>query len=190
MALATGEERFKAEARRLVDLFLSWDQLYGGMLAPYTSHTMPRVVFMISLTTNSIARYLALDSDERVKKLIVGAADDLLAHCLGPGGVFWYKELPSLRRPLPSPHVLETLTHAYRLTGNTRYLKVAARQFFEMVETNEQVPAVGKKWTEQGAVVESGSLSGRPFADKYTSVILFAGAATPEGMLDWFEYPV
>ena len=190
MALATGEERFKAEAKRLVDLFLSWDQMYGGMLAPYTSHTMPCVVFMISLTTNSIARYLALDDDERVKKLIVGAADDLLAHCLGPGGVFWYKELPSLRRSLPSPHVLETLTHAYRLTGNTRYLKVAARQFFEMIETNEQVPAVGKKWTEQGAVVESGSLSGRPFADKYTSVILFAGAATPEGLLDWFEYPI
>ena len=59
MALATGEERFTAEASRLVDLFLSWDQMYGGMLAPYTSHTMPRVVFMISLTVNSIARYLA-----------------------------------------------------------------------------------------------------------------------------------
>ena len=164
--------------------------MYGGMLAPYTSHTMPRVVFMISLTVNSLARYLVIEDDERVKKLIVAAADDLLAHCLGPGGVFWYKELPSLRRSLPSPHVLETLTHAYRLTGNRRYLEVAARQFFEMVETKRAGPAVGKKWTEQGAVVESGSRSGRPFADKYTSVILFAGAATPEGLLDWFEYPV
>ena len=58
MALATGEERFSTEASRLVELFMSWDQLFGGMLAPYTSHTMPRVVFMISLTINSIARYL------------------------------------------------------------------------------------------------------------------------------------
>ena len=63
MALATGEERYRAEARRLVDLFLSWDEIHGGMLAPYTSHTMPRVVFMISLTVNSIARYLAIEDD-------------------------------------------------------------------------------------------------------------------------------
>ncbi len=190
MGLATGEQRFKDEARRLVDLFLAWDQMYGGMLAPYTSHTMPRVVFMISLTVNSIARYLALDNDERVKKLIVAAADDLIAHCLGPGGVFWYKELPSLRRSLPSPHVLETLTHAYHMTGNKRYLEVAARQFFEMVAETPPVPAVGKKYITQGAVVEDGGSSGRPFADKYTSVILFAGAAAPLGLLDWFEYPV
>ncbi len=190
MALATGEERFTAEAKRLVNLFLSWDQMYGGMLAPYTSHTMPRVVFMISLTVNSLARYLALDDDARVKKLIVAAADDLLANCLGPGGVFYYKELPSLRRALPSPHVLETLTHAYHLTGNRRYLEVAARQFFELVETTPDIPAVGKKWTEQGAVIEGYGPTGRPFADKYTSVILFAGAATPQGLLDWFEYPV
>jgi hypothetical protein len=189
MALATGEERFKTEARRLVDLFLSWDQMYGGMLAPYTSNTMPRVIFMISLTVNSLARYLVLEDDERVKKLIVAAADDLLAHCLGPGGIFYYKELPSLRRPLSSPHVLETLTHAYRLTGNRRYLQVAARQFFALVESTRIPPAVGKKWVTQGAVVE-GEGEGRPFADKYTSVILFAGAATPEGLLDWFEYPV
>ena len=190
MALATGEERFKAEAKRLVDLFLSWDQMYGGMLAPYTSHTMPRVVFMISLTVNSLARYLVLENDERVQKLIVAASDDLIANCLGPGGVFYYKELPSLRRALPSPHVLETLTHAYHLTKNRRYLEVAARQFFELIAASPEIPAVGKKWTEQGAVVEGYGPSGRPFADKYTSVILFAGAATPEGLLDWFEYPV
>ena len=117
------------------------------------------------------------------------AADDLLAHCLGPGGIFWYKELPSLRRSLPSPHVLETLTHAYNLTGNRRYLQVASRQFFETIATSEAVPAVGKKYVTQGGVVESGSASGRNFEDRYASIILFAGAATPLGLLDWFEYP-
>jgi hypothetical protein len=189
MALATGEQRFKDEAGRLVDLFLSWDQMYGGMLAPYTSHTMPRVVFMISLTTNSLARYLAIENDERVKKLVLAAADDLIEHCLGPGGIFYYKELPSLRGSLPSPHVLETLTHAYNISGNRRYLQVAARQFFALVEATDPGAWVGEKWVEQGAVIQ-GKGNGRPFADKYTSVILFAGAATPEGLLDWFEYPV
>jgi hypothetical protein len=190
MALATGQDRYRSEARRLVELFMSWDQLFGGMLAPYTSHTMPRVVFMISLTVNSIARYLLLDDDERIKRLIVAAADDLIAHCLGPGGIFWYKELPSLRRSLPSPHVLEMLTHAYNLTGNRRYLEVASRQFFETIAMSEAVPAVGKKYVTQGGVVESGSASGRNFEDRYASIILFAGAATPLGLLDWFEYPI
>ena len=86
--------------------------------------------------------------------------------------------------------MLETLTHAYRLTGNRRYLEVAARQFFEMIETNEAVPAVGKKWTEQGAVVESGSPSGRPFADQVYVGHPLCRRGHAEGLLDWFEYPV
>jgi hypothetical protein len=189
MALATGEERFRTAARRLIDLFLDWDQMFGGMLAPYTSHTMPRVVFMIALTANSMARYLALEDDARVKALIVAAADDLIEHCLGPGGVFYYKELPSLQRPAPTAHVLETLAHAYRLTGQRRYLEIATRQFYELMSHESPARVGGKKWTEQGAVIE-GEGGGRPFADKYSSLILFAGAAAPMGLLDWFEYPV
>ena len=39
-----------------------------------------------------------------------------------------------------------------------------------------------------GAVID-GEGGGRIFADKYISVLLFAGAVTPLGMLDWYEYP-
>jgi hypothetical protein len=28
-----------------------------------------------------------------------------------------------------------------------------------------------------------------PFADKYTSILLFAGEAASLGLLDWYEYP-
>ena len=58
-----------------------------------------------------------------------------------------------------------------------------------MMDSMRGTPWGGEKWVEQGAVIE-GKGAGRPFADKYTSIILFAGAATPEGLLDWFEYPV
>ncbi len=190
MALATGEERFRAESRRLVDLFLSWEELYGGMLAPYTSHSMPRVVFMIALTMNSLARYLLLEEDQRVKDLIVAVCDDLIAHCLAPGGIFYYKELPSLRRIAPTVHSFECLAHAYRFSGDEKYLRIAARQFYEFVRRADETPFVGTKHADTGGAVVEGEGNGRPFADSYTSIILFAGAATPAGLLDWYEYPV
>ena len=68
---------------------------------------MPRVPFMISLTVCSFARYLLIEDDERVKQLIVSVMDDLIEHCLGPDGVFYYKELPSLQRTAPTPHAFE-----------------------------------------------------------------------------------
>ena len=94
MWLGTGEERWKTEAKRIVETFLDWSEQYGALLSPYTSHTMPRVPFMISLTVNSLARYLLIDDDERVKELIVAVMDDLIEHCLGADGIFYYKELP------------------------------------------------------------------------------------------------
>jgi hypothetical protein len=37
--------------------------------------------------------------------------------------------------------------------------------------------------------VISGEGGGRNFADRYTSILLYAGAATPRGLLGWYEYP-
>ena len=129
MYLATGEERWRREAAAIIDRFLAWASEYGALLAPYTSHSMPRVPFMNLLTVNSFARYLLIEPErETVKKLIVDAVDDVVEHCLGPDGMFYYKELPSLRRAAPrraaprrtapTPHALEALTYAYRLTGD------------------------------------------------------------------------
>jgi len=188
MWLGTGAEKWQIEARRLVDMFLSWSDQYYGLLAPYTSHSMPRVVFMISLTVNSFARYLLIEDDERVKNLIVKTMDDLLAHCLGPDGIFYYKELPSLRRLAPTPHVLEALTYAYRITGQEDYLKVAARQFAALVE--QPIGAEGgKKYVDLSGAVIRGQGGGRIFADKYTSILIFAAEAAKLGLLDWYQYP-
>jgi hypothetical protein len=189
MWLGTGEEKWKTEARRLVDMFLGWHETYGALLAPYTSHSMPRVTFMISLTVNSFARYLLIEHDERVKKLIVETMDDLIEHCLGPDGIFYYKELPSLRYIAATPHVLEALTHAYRLTGNQDYLKLAARQFVALAEQQPISGDRGRKYADPSGAVIQGGGRGRIFADKYTSILLFAAEATPLGLLDWYEYP-
>jgi hypothetical protein len=188
MWLGTGEDRWKAEATRLVNMYLDWYDRYGALLAPYTSHSMPRVTFMISLTANSFARYLLIEDDERVKNLIVETVDDMLAHSLGPDGISYYKELPSLRRTAPTLHLLEALTHAYRITGNIDYLKVATRHFALLATHSDGIRARAKYIDDSGAVI-SGEGGGRIFADKYTSLLIYAGAAAPLGLLDWYEYP-
>lgn len=186
--LGTGEEKWRAEAKRLVEMFLAWRETYGALLAPYTSHSMPRVPFMISITVNSFARYLLIDDDERIKQLIVEVVDDLLEHCIGPDGVFYYKELPSLRRTAPTPHVIEALTHAYRITDDEHYLRIAARQFAALAEQPIGAERSAKYADVSGAVI-AGQGGGRIFADKYISILLFAGAAASADLLDWYEYP-
>ncbi len=186
--LGTGEQRWRDEAQRLVEMFLTWHDQMGALLAPYTSHTMPRVPFMISLTVNSFARYLLIEDDERVKRLIVAVMDDLIEHCLGPDGVFYYKELPSLQTTAPTPHVLEALTYAWRITGDERYLRVAANTFAALT-ANLEGRQGGPKFADPSGAVIAGVGGGRIFADKYTSLILYAAAAAPLGLLDWYEYP-
>ncbi|NLD74090.1 MAG: hypothetical protein GX649_15420 [Chloroflexi bacterium] len=186
--LGTGEERWRKEAERLAELYLSWYEEYGALLAPYTSHSMPRVVFMISLTVNSFARYLLIDDNPRVKQLIVDNVDDMLAHCLGPDGIPYYKELPSLRRPAPTPHLLEALAHAYRITGEDRYLKVASRVFAALERGDATARQTAKFVDDSGAVI-AGHGGGRIFASTFPSVLLYASEAAPAGLLDWYEYP-
>ncbi len=188
MYLGTGEARWQVEAKRIVDMFLGWQEAYGALLAPYTSHSMPRVPFMISLTVNSFARYLLIEDNARIKTLIVETMDDLLAHCLGPDGILFYKELPSLQRAAPTPHALEALTHAYRITGNKDYLKVATRQFAALVDKPSAGKQGGKYLDPSGAVVD-GKGGGRNFADKYSSILVFASEAAALGYLDWYDYP-
>lgn len=186
--LGTGEQRWREESQRLIEMFLNWHDEYGALLAPYTSHTMPRVPFMISLTVNSFARYLLIEDNERVKQLIVAVMDDLIEHCLGPDGIFYYKELPSLQRTAPTPHVMEALTYAWRLTGDERYLHIAANTFAALMAQPLESEG-GRKFADLSGAVIAGEGGGRIFADKYTSLLLFAGAATPLGLLDWYEYP-
>ncbi len=186
--LATGKQRWKDEAKRIVDMFVDWFDRFNALLAPYTSHTMPRVPFMVTLTVNSFARYLLIENDYRVKRLMVSVMDDLLKHCIGPDGIFYYKELPSLRRTAPTPHALEALTHVHRITGEDHYLKIAVRQFAALTDSPAEGAGNEKRLDASGALLV-GSGGGRVFADKYTSILIFAGEAAARGMMEWYQYP-
>lgn len=189
LARDTGEPRWREAAGEIVDLFAAWQREQGGLLAPYTSHSMPRVPFMIALTANSLARAGAAAGRPDVGELVLAVARDLEENCLGPDGIFIYKELPSLRRSAPTPHVLETLTHAWRFSGEERFLRLAVRQFAAMIgEPASAAARSGKRAVEENAVVFA---EGRAclFAQNYVPVLLFAAAAAAAGRLDWYDYP-
>ncbi len=186
--LGTGAAEWKREATRIAELFVHWQQEFDALLAPYTSHSMPRVPFMMSITVNSLARYLLLDDSPDVKTLIVEVVDDLLRHTLGPDGITFYKELPSLGRTAPTPHFLEALAHTYRITENEKYLQIGTRQFAALTAQGlDERPTA--KFVDTGGAVIAGKGGGRQFADAYSSLLLFAAAATRQGLLDWYEYP-
>jgi hypothetical protein len=189
MLQATGAPVYREALARLTEVFLAWPEQFGGMLAPYTSHSMVRVPFMISIALNSLARYLSVESDDRINRLIVSTVDDLLAHTLGADGVFYYKELPSLRRHAPTVHAVEALTHAYTASGDVKYLHAALRQFDALVARPVGATRHGAKRVDEDGAVIRGSGGGRTFAASYTSLISFIASAEREGLLDIYEYP-
>jgi hypothetical protein len=190
MALGTGEQRWKDAADEVVARLLRWHDRFGSFLAPYTSHSMPRVPFMIALTGNSLARYTRLQANPRIDALVVSMTDDLIAHMRGPDGVFVYKEFPSLRRPFAPPQVLQLLTHAWRITGDIRYLQVGVRQLAHALRQPAPARDFVKRADPCGAILlGASSSSGATFAFNYPGLAAFAGAARPLGLLAWLEYP-
>jgi hypothetical protein len=187
MGLETHEEHYRTKARQIVDRYLKWQQDLGGMLAPYTSHSLPRVPFMIGVATNSLARYLRLDDDPEVQALVIETAGDLLENGLDPSGITYYKELPGLRAPAANGQCLETFTIAYHLTGDGRFLKQAGRLFAVSFENLSQVPSTPRRFLEEEGAIIGGGM-GRVFSALYPSLITFVSAASPE-VLARYEFP-
>jgi hypothetical protein len=178
----TGEARFIDESARIVDLFIAWRAEFGGLLAPYTSHTMVRVPFMIAVAARGLLRYHALRPDPRIPPLVVGEVDALLAECLGPEGIFYYKRLPSLHRPHPNPLLLGLLAGAYRLTGNRRYLEVAGTHLRWLIQ-----PASGyerQSGVQRGSFLRGIGLPGpKGFAQAFLPTMEFYTAAAEANLL-------
>jgi len=119
----TNEQRYLEACRPIVDLFKRWHADYPGLLAPYTDHSLVRVVFMNGITLVSLARFCRYSPDEALKKLILAETDDLMRSARNRNGLFYYKELPSLQRQGATPLVLQLLGEAFRLSGDARYLE-------------------------------------------------------------------
>lgn len=113
----------------IVGHFEDWEKEYGNWLSPYTDNTSIRVPFMISIAVGSLMRYYRIRPKEKVKQMILRAVNDLIQNCYMEYGVFYYKELPSLNRLGNNTIVLEALTIAYELTGDTSYLEYGRKTF-------------------------------------------------------------
>lgn len=128
--IETLDKSWIVKCDRIVNDFKVWEETYGHWLAPYTDNTLIRVGFMISVAIGSLMRYYRIFPKEEIKGMILRAVDDLIENCYVPEwGIFYYKELPSLNRLGNNTLLLEALTAAYDLSGDSKYLEYGIETF-------------------------------------------------------------
>ena len=191
--LETHDNKYLEACRQMAESFLEWQKGYGTFLCAYTSHSLVRVPFMIAIAVNALGRYYWVTGDERIKKCVVEVVDDLIEHCLRPDGIFYYKELPSLKRPAASSLLLESLTFAYEFTGKTSYLEVARRQLSYLQDTDflgSRSYYVAKKEIDGDAVVKAADRvsANRILGPSLVPLLRFLAAAGKEGILDSLDW--
>ena len=179
--LETGEERWLPKCEKIVDQFREWKELYGGWLAPYTDNTMIRTGFMIAVAVGSLMRYYRVFPREEIRAMILEAVDDLVDNCLMENGLFYYKELPSLNRLGNNTLLLEALTCAWELTGESRYLQYGLRTFQSTVEGTKRSVG-GTKSVIGDALINAGEGT-KTFAQSFLPLSLFYKAAADCGLL-------
>lgn len=177
----TYDEKWLLPAEKIVDHFEGWREEYGGWLAPYTDHTAIRVPFMISVAVGSLMRYYRIRPSERVKTMIIDAVKDMMENCILDNGLFYYKELPSLRRLGNNTLVLEALTNAYELTGDVAFLKAGLVTFNEAVK-NERGGVGFSKQIKGDAVIILGP-GPKGFAQSFYPIVSYYAAASEAGVI-------
>ncbi len=176
----TNDESWLEDADFIIGHFKSWKEKYGLWLAPYTDHVAIRVPFMIAIAVVSLMRYYEIRPDIEIKNMIVEAVDDMIENCILDCGLFYYKEMPSLKRNGNNTTVLEALTCAYRLTGRRKYLEAGIKTFSAYMAEKSGAFG-GDKYEKDGAVVISGP-STKGIAQSFMPVASFYSAIVKEGM--------
>jgi hypothetical protein len=153
----------------------------------YTSHTMLRIPFMISIAACSLMRYYRVKPSPVVKDLIVDAMDDMLENCRLPNGQFYYKELPSLQFvAIDVAVVLEALAYGYELTGDTKYLE-GGLAFYRLITGPLGLrPPRGSLQIIDGAVTVNPNET-RYFALCFVSLTTYTRALETAGMMNMIE---
>ena len=166
----------------IVGHFHEWEEEYGLWLAPYTDNTAVRVVFMISIAVCSLMRYYKIKPKQSTKEMMLRAVDDLIENARLDNGLFYYKELPSLKRLGNNPIILEALTYAYELTGNADYLK-AGLPTFEFVQGNVASMVSGMYKRNEDDALLNGHAGTKGFAQMMVPFCTYYTAAEKEGLL-------
>jgi hypothetical protein len=177
----TYDEKWLAPSEKIVEHFEVWKEEYGEWLAPYTDHTAIRVPFMISVAVGSLMRYYRIRPQERIKEMIIAAVKDMIDNCILDNGLFFYKELPSLRRLGNNTLVLEALTVAYELTGDSEFLKYGLPTFNNEI-MNSGTYHGGSKQIVGDALILTGP-GPKGFAQSFYPIVTYYHAAANEGIL-------
>ena len=152
----TNDREWLKDADFIVQHFKDWKEEYNGWLAPYTDHTVIRVPFMISIAVASLMRYYEIEPREDIKKMIIDAVDDMTENCILENGLFYYKELPSLRRDATNTTILEALAAAFKITGDKKYIEYGKTLFRTFVNMPPAGNFSSGKQIHGDALVSSG----------------------------------
>jgi hypothetical protein len=178
----TGEDHWLSKCEWIVGHFEEWKQEYGLWLSPYMDHTSIRVVFMISIAVCSLMRYYRVRPSEQIKKMMLDAVDDLVENARLENGLFYYKELPSLKRNGNNTIILEALSYAYELTGDKKYLEAGMKTFEVSMSVGQLGGMVAEKKIVGDAVIVTGP-GPKGFAQSFLPLVTYYRLAAQEGLL-------
>ncbi|MCC8013897.1 MAG: glycoside hydrolase family 127 protein [Eubacterium sp.] len=178
----TGDEKWLEPCSKIAEHFFAWKEEYGGWLAPYTDNTVIRVPFMISIAIISLMRYYIICKDEKIKDMMVDAADDLVENAYLDSGYFYYKELPSLKRTAGNTTLLEAMVIAYELTGKASYLKYGFETFKGAVGNGSYTPLSFGKKVDEDAIIISGN-SSKGVGQSFIPLMKFYSACCEAGFI-------
>lgn len=179
--IETNDKKWISKCEWIVGHFKEWAEEYGEWVAPYTDNTAIRVGFMISVAVGSLMRYYRVFPSDELKQLILSAVDDLVDNCLMDNGIFYYKELPSLNRLGNNTLLLEALTIAYELTGDTRYLTYGDKTFWKNINAPTDGPVGEKNIVEDAVITKSGGP--KNFAQCFIPLSVYYKAMADNGLL-------
>ncbi len=169
----THDPKWLSKCDMIINQFKAWRNEYGAWLQRYTDNTLIRVPFMISVAVISLERYYSATGDGSVRAMMVEAVDDLIENGMTEQGLFYYKELPSLRKNGHNPLVLEALAVAYKYTGDRKYLE-AGKRTLERIMANP--PAVSNKKVKVEDAVLIGNVSPKNFAQGFLPIARYYAA--------------
>lgn len=178
----TNDESWLEKCDWIVSHFTAWEEKYGLWLSPYMDNVEIRVVFMISVAVGSLMRYYRVSGDKRVRDMILRAVDDLVENARLENGLFYYKELPSLKRDGNNPIILEALSIAYELTGDKKYLEAGVPTLKYVLKY--AAPGGGGKKMIDGDTVRTGAPGTKSFAQLMIPVTTYYTACMREGVLE------
>lgn len=179
--LETNDKSWLKKCDSIVEHFKAWENKYGLWLSPYTDNTAIRVVFMISVAIGSLMRYYRINKNKEIKEMILRAIDDLCENAVLDCGLFYYKELPSLKRLGNNPLILEALAIAYELTGNLKYIEIGIPTFKYVM--NYKMPRLNMKKQIVEDTLMFGNAGTKSFAQMMIPFTLFYKAAAENNLL-------